>query len=705
MGKKPPDDEYKCIKVRLDKLLYMESYKDRNLLQVINSAVIRTNKIVIKTYMLLRLWVLDKYHKKQDIPIIDEHLIAIAFKTFIDTKGIRSVGNDNKKQLDEFKTYYNEMLFGKLEDGSALTNILIYYSRTMETAITNNIINNFTSYLNRYINSYFTKKYEKEILNKEYKKTLFSELKILKNDILNNTSNCDIKYHPWLNSERVKLIPILDANEGIYADLHIYPQKYLKYMIYMTGELEIMEKKQFQFFPLQLNTIPNSIQIDNNNLIALLETNPTSKQKTLQTTLWRLLFKHKYLQDMKGYTFDNCIITDGYSVSVRYIETTNALKKKEERIKNMKNANNIRNAKLKGHTKEEKQIIKQQINDEKQIKETKHKQDLKNKITETIKKNKEDVNEKAKNKKHAKNNNNNNKDKVFKKEIIIDKKEIPYIDDVDRTKLQGKHIFIDPGKRTLLNMVDDENNYFRYTNRQYLEETKRLKYSKKIKKIKDNLNITSSEAILSDFNSKSIDIIKFTAFITNKTATNLLVMDKYIDNRFRKYKWYAYINKKRTEDNLLNKIEKHYSKEHKIIIGDWSIGKQMSNYISTPNIRLKRKLRTRFEVYNIDEFRTSCINYKTENICDNLNLWFNDKKREMHSILTFTMENNRLGCINRDKNGCNNIKKLFNCYLQSKPIPLVYSRSHKLIKNPPTANCRLSNDVDNPLNRVVWAPK
>ena len=83
-------------------------------------------------------------------------------------------------------------------------------------------------------------------------------------------------------------------------------------------------------------------------------------------------------------------------------------------------------------------------------------------------------------------------------------------------------------------------------------------------------------------------------------------------------------------------------------------------------------------MYNIDEFRTSCINYKTEQVCENLYLWFNDKKRKMHPILTFQMENNRLGCINRDKNGCKNIKRLFDCYLNKENIPLIYRRSHKL---------------------------
>ena len=62
---------------------------------------------------------------------------------------------------------------------------------------------------------------------------------------------------------------------------------------------------------------------------------------------------------------------------------------------------------------------------------------------------------------------------------------------------------------------------------------------------------------------------------------------------------------KRTEDNMLNKIEKTYTKDSIIIIGNWSIGRQMKNFISTPNLSLKRKLQERFKVYDdIDEYRT-----------------------------------------------------------------------------------------------------
>jgi hypothetical protein len=102
----------------------------------------------------------------------------------------------------------------------------------------------------------------------------------------------------------------------------------------------------------------------------------------------------------------------------------------------------------------------------------------------------------------------------------------------------------------------------------------------------------------------------------------------------------------------------------------------MRNFISTPNLALKRKLKEHFELYNIDEFRTSCLSYKTEEVCSNLYLKFKKDKKE--SILTYKMENKRMGCINRDKNGCKNIQKLFNSYMEKGEIPLRYRREYKI---------------------------
>ena len=273
-----------------------------------------------------------------------------------------------------------------------------------------------------------------------------------------------------------------------------------------------------------------------------------------------------------------------------------------------------------------------------------------------------------------------------KKETIEELPEFPYIDELPMEVLKGKHIFIDPGKRSLFSMMDDKGLFCSYTNGMRIKETKRLKYQSLLKNHKDKTHITKVEQTLNTFNSKSCNLDKFKEYIAKKLEVNEVVVPLYKNLHFRKYKWYAYINKKRSEDNMLNMIEKKYSKDHTIIIGDWSIGKQMRHFISTPNLSLKRKLKERFKVYNIDEFRTSCISYKTKDLCKNL--YLPDKKgedRKIHSILTYQMENNRKGCINRDKNGCRNIQHVFNYYKKTGKRPIKYSREYKFerIDQPP----------------------
>ena len=103
-------------------------------------------------------------------------------------------------------------------------------------------------------------------------------------------------------------------------------------------------------------------------------------------------------------------------------------------------------------------------------------------------------------------------------------------------------------------------------------------------------------------------------FVTFKYSSS------YEDEKFRQYKWYAYINKKRSEDNMNNLIKKKFGENINLIHGNWGVTKQMRNFISTPNLGVKRKLKETFNVFNIDEYRTSCLHNKTEEKCDNLYL-------------------------------------------------------------------------------------
>ena len=562
-----PTNNYRCLKKKLIKIINNTTYNGRDVFNTINDAVKRTNKIITKTYMLLRLMMIDKYHKNESLPKLTDKIIRIAFNAVINNKGKKQNSGDNKILLDNFKNYYNNDLFSDLEDGTKLSTILSYSAITMITCIENNIRLNFVSYLSRYLKTYFTQKYEKQIANKDFKKQLFSDIQDIKNDIINNTLNSSNKYHEWILNQKPLLIPILKEKESIIPDLHSDPQKYFKYMIFMTGELEKMERKQYQFFPLQTNSIPRHIHIDNKALIELFENNVKEKfQKanSLKELLWLDIFKLNC--SIKNYVFDYCIITDGYSASIRFI-SSNGLEKKKNKIEKMKKGKTITENKLKGLSIEEKKKVKNELKDAKNKKEAEHKNTVKENISKKIKN--------KNNKKSIDINNDINNDitnDINNKSTITNRKsEFLYIDDVNKNELEGKHIFIDPGKRALFTMVDDDNNYLKYTNSQYMNETKRLKYSKKINKIKNELKINEEEKKLNNFNSKTIDIIKFKNYIKNKLEINKKVIDKYFDERFRKYKYYTFINTKRTEDRLLNKIEEKYSSKHKIIIGDWSI--------------------------------------------------------------------------------------------------------------------------------------
>ena len=667
MSKEEPPDKYQCLKVPVSSIIRKE---DKITLEVLQNAIIRTNNITTNTYFLLRLWVLEKYHNDLEIPEITDDTIKMCMCALKKaSKGNQPQGNNAllKTEFQQLKSLYLGNI--PFEDGVNLSSVLQYYSTTMLTAIENNIKMRFFDYVKRFINSYFKYLYQEEIKDKEFKKNFYKELNLVKNDILNNTLTSNEKYHVWINENKFKIVPETFEN-SYYYDIKCHPQKYFKNMIFMNLELEKINGKMFQFFPLQTNSIPKHIQLDTKALIELFITEKdtdffklcygidtkTKEKVDIKTKadlykfvelnkemIWYKIFHIK--SSLRKYEFDYTIITDGYATSLRFLHKDYV---EIEQLK--KNKKKIGRDANKGLTKEEKDIKR----------ETK-KQSMKSNKPIPVK-------------------------KQTKKEPSLP--EFPYIDEVSKEELFGKHIFIDPGKRSLLSMMDDEGNFLSYTNSQRMKETKRLKYQRVLKKYKDELGITTQENELTKHNSKTCNIENFVEFVLEKTRINELVAPLYNKEKFRQYKWFAYISKKRTEDNMLNKIEKKYSKDHIIIIGDWSIGKQMRNFISTPNLSIKRKLQTRFQVYNIDEFRTSCLNYITEAHCNNL--YLPDKKgkdRKIHAILTYQMENNRMGCINRDKNGCKNIQKVFDSYIETGERPEMYSRETKLNKSsqPPSS--------------------
>ena len=63
--------------------------------------------------------------------------------------------------------------------------------------------------------------------------------------------------------------------------------------------------------------------------------------------------------------------------------------------------------------------------------------------------------------------------------------------------------------------------------------------------------------------------------------------------------------------------------------------------------------------------------------CKNLYL----KGKKIHTVLTYKMENNRLGCINRDKNSTFNMKKIFDHHIKTDQRLQNYQRCSTAVKS------------------------
>ncbi len=212
--RKPPD-EYRCVKLPIRSII-----KDDNHIDKIFDCVVRANKITIKTYQLLRLWILSKYRyrNKVEIPKITENTIKMAQKSILKPSVGPKPKGKNLELLNEFRKLYTF----DLENGVHLSQVLGYSATTVLTAIENNIKQHFFTYVRRYINCHFKHQYQEELKDKDKKKEIYKELSQLKNDIINNTKNCDIKYHKWLDKNRYKIIP-KEFRESYYYDIQCNP--------------------------------------------------------------------------------------------------------------------------------------------------------------------------------------------------------------------------------------------------------------------------------------------------------------------------------------------------------------------------------------------------------------------------------------------------------------------------------------------------
>ena len=691
--KKPPD-KITTVKCPLKLILKNNEHKT-----ILFDACFRTNKIVIHTYQFLRLWILNKYHNKVTIPEISENTIKMIFKAITcESKGPKPKG-DNLTLFNEFKLFHNEhyknLGLNEKLNGLHLSQILNNMATDMLTNIENNVKLHFFKYVNRFVNSSF-KKINSDIIEKsengkktEIRKQLNKDVYEIKQDLLNNTLKSDKKYHEWINKHRNNIFP-KEFKNSYEFDVQSNPQKYIKSMIYMCEQIEKEGTKLFQFLPLRTDIILKYIQVDTKTLIELFITkNKNVLLKDIENNkkvIWSSYFKlENPVFKQNNYIFDYVMTTDCFSTSIKMLNKNN-VEEENKKKSNMKNKKNENKEKTKNMTQEQKEKFKK----EEKLKQKSKEEEYKLKLKEKKDKEKEEF--KKLPKEEQKKIREKQKEETKNKKIE-NKEECKYIDDLNDEELKkldkNNWVVNDIGVRTPLHMKNKNGVRFRYTNRKHANRIKRFKYQKIIKKHKDNNDMSKTENELSKHNSKTINFNKFKEYITNKNRINNILFDKYNNEIFRKYKWYGFLNRKKADAKLVRELKHTFGKESIMILGDASIsnGACKKGNISTPSTRLNNLIKDNFKTYNIDEFRTSKLHYKTEEECENIYLLDNNKdkikriKRKIHAVLTFKMEKTQSGCINRDENAVNNMIKIVNSQIKNKERPLKYRRDYNLIRD------------------------
>ena len=384
-SKKPPD-KIITTKCSLDKILIEPNFKP-----ILFDVCFRTNQIVIHTYQFLRLWILHKYKNNLDIPEINFNTLKMAFCALTtNDKGGNKPQGDNLKLLEEFEKFYLEhyknLNYDNKINGSYLSQILNSMAVDMLTNIENNIKLHFFKYLNRFVNSSF-KKQNNDLVEKaekgkktEIRKQLNKEVYEIKQDLLNNTLNSNPKYHNWINTHRNNIF-YKDFINSYEFDVENNPQKYLKSMIYMCLEIEKLETKSFQFFPLRTDIIVKYIPLDSKSIIEIFVKNDKGKIlsniEKYKKKLWSKFVKlDEPIFTQSNYQFDYKIYTDCYSVSIQMLRKDNVESENKKKL-NKKNKRNKLKEATKDMNEEQKKEYKMKLEEEQKNKEIEFKFKLK----------------------------------------------------------------------------------------------------------------------------------------------------------------------------------------------------------------------------------------------------------------------------------------------------------------------------------------
>lgn len=660
MGK-PPDNKglnkynkyltsYKCVKTSLKSIV-----KDKSTILILNKMVCNVNKIVIHTYNFLKMYCIHHFFENGSLPIIDKNLIVYIMKTVSKPDKEKPFKGDNlikKNKLEVFyDKYYESTIMENFKlSGVNLTQVFEYESTSILTGFSNHIQEHFKDLLNRYINILVDFDKLKE---NNSNTSINRRLNKVKSDIFYNKSNADSVYDPIKELFKTRIIKDFEitnslcfmaaSNKAKKPELQSKTFQLLILLIRMSIDGEkIMKSRQdksklndlfnvINCFPSRQNIRPKYIGIDSSIIIHNLMTENKDRQfykndgnmLKLSDDIWDMFFKtDKNVFKKHGYKFNRRIITDGIGCTITFVREDLYDPLKKTKVSCVKKPANYRS-------------------------------DL-------------------------------------------------YIDELPENQLikmrSKKLIGIDPGKSDLIFCTDGDiktikkdngkvyrkTNTFTYSNGQRKKETKSKIYTDKLENDKKETliygeTVKKYESMLSNYNSSSCIWSNVVKYMNIKNYINYLLQSYYEKELYRKLNWYSFINKQKSESNMINNFRKKYGspKNTVILMGDFSQKHQMKFCEPTKGKSIRKLFKDAgYQLNLVQEYNTSKRLFNSGEELANFK-WDKKRNKYVHRLLGSSILKSRdnekkaiykplmddlLDCgyrptiINRDLNGSLNIR-------------------------------------------------
>jgi hypothetical protein len=273
------------------------------------------------------------------------------------------------------------------------------------------------------------------------------------------------------------------------------------------------------------------------------------------------------------------------------------------------------------------------------------------------------------------------KDKKWGSRVpVLQEQDFYNIEDLSKEQLdtlkERNIVGCDPGKLSLVYMMDKNGNKLQYTAPQRKRESK-TKTNQRILLIERKRNgIIEKETHLSFQNSKSVDYENFKNYLVEKDKLNKDTTEFYKKEVWRKMKFRQYSYSKKSIDTFLNKIKETFGENILIGYGNWSRSSQMKHFMPTMNKGLRKLIHKKYDTITINECNTSkkCCD------CNNDLEYYKDKEgKKVFRLLVcsncVSCENKKIVFRTRDANSSINIMKLTSCWIEKQERPLCFQIS------------------------------